>query len=125
KNPEKLGIPEKTMQRAKSNANLRNREPGIFKILLLGGTGTGKSTIINTVTNYFKGGTLDNPKIVIPTKYFDVTEMEYNDKHTEAKVDDVTKSQTTKCSTYKFNHPDDPSYKFIFYDTPGLSDTNG
>ncbi|CAG8613047.1 4175_t:CDS:2, partial [Gigaspora margarita] len=116
---------EKVIKSSKSRPNLRNQKSGVFKILLLGGTGTGKSTIINTVTNYFLGGTLDNPKIVIPTKYYHVTEDEYSNKHTEAKVDDVTKSQTTKCSTYTFKHPDNPSSKFIFYDTPGLSDTKG
>ncbi|GBB85365.1 hypothetical protein RclHR1_11910001 [Rhizophagus clarus] len=98
---------------------------GVFKILLLGGTGTGKSTIINTMASYFLNGTLDKPKIVIPTKFHEVTEREFASKHSEAKFDDVTKSQTTKCYNYTFNHPDNPAHEFIFIDTPGLSDTNG
>ena len=57
-----------------SRINLPGSTPREFKILLLGGTGTGKSTIINTITNYFLGGTPNNLKIVIPTKYHKVTE---------------------------------------------------
>ena len=49
----------------------------------------------------------------------------FANKHSEAKVGDVTKSQTTKCHKYAFKHPQNPAYKFIFIDTPGLSDTNG
>jgi GTPase Era involved in 16S rRNA processing len=54
-----------------------------------------------------------------------ITNSEFSNKHSEAKLDDVTKSQTTKCRNYDFSHPDNPAYKFIFIDTPGLSDTNG
>ncbi|CAG8553431.1 7482_t:CDS:2 [Acaulospora morrowiae] len=105
--------------------NLPDQTPRDFKILLLGGTGTGKSTIINTITNYFLRGTPDNPNIVIPTKYHKVTEEGFINKHSEAKVGDVTRSQTTKCHKYAFRHPQNPAYRFIFIDTPGLSDTNG
>ncbi|CAG8432702.1 5684_t:CDS:10 [Diversispora eburnea] len=105
--------------------NPSGKAPREFRILLLGGTGTGKSTIINTVTNYFLSGTLDEPKIVIPSKYYKVTEKEFANEHSEAKLDDVTKSQTTKCYNYNFEHPNNSAYKFIFIDTPGLSDTKG
>ncbi|CAG8671244.1 10121_t:CDS:2, partial [Racocetra fulgida] len=64
-----------------------NEEPGVYKILLLGGTGTGKSTIINMVTNYFLGGTLDQPKVVIPTKYYKVTEIKQDDKNIKEIID--------------------------------------
>jgi hypothetical protein len=37
----------------------------------------------------------------------------------------VTKSKTTKCLTYTFKHPKNPSLKFVFIDSPGLSDTEG
>ncbi|PKC63514.1 hypothetical protein RhiirA1_537715 [Rhizophagus irregularis] len=105
--------------------NLSGQSSCTCKILLLGGTGTGKSTIINMMANYFLGGTLENPKVVIPTKYFKVTENAFGRNDTEAKVGDVTRSQTTKCCNYEFKHPENPSCNFVFIDTPGMSDTNG
>ncbi|CAG8587008.1 2974_t:CDS:2 [Paraglomus occultum] len=104
--------------------NLMGQTPRDFKILLLGETGAGKSTIINTITNYFLRGTPDNLKIVIPTKHYKVSEG-FPNRHSEAKVSDETKSQTQKCQKYAFRHPQNPAYRFIFIDTPGLSDTNG
>ncbi|PKC61493.1 hypothetical protein RhiirA1_524304 [Rhizophagus irregularis] len=108
-----------------SRINLIGQTPQTSKILLLGGTGTGKSTIINMMANYFLGGTIENPKVVIPTKFFKVTENAYERNNSEAKIGDVTKSQTTNCCNYTFKHSGNSFYDFIFIDTPGMSDTNG
>lgn len=40
----------------------------------MGGTGTGKSTFINTLTNYFRGGSIEDLKVAVATKYYKVTE---------------------------------------------------
>ncbi|CAG8432703.1 5685_t:CDS:10 [Diversispora eburnea] len=86
------------------------------------GTETGKFTIINMVTNYFLSRSLDEPKIVISSKYYKVTEKEFVNEHSEVKLDDITKSQIKKYYNYNFKHPNNSAYKFIFIDTPELSD---
>eukprot|EP00735_Rhodelphis_limneticus_P007607 TRINITY_DN20184_c0_g1::TRINITY_DN20184_c0_g1_i1::g.30328::m.30328 TRINITY_DN20184_c0_g1::TRINITY_DN20184_c0_g1_i1::g.30328 ORF type:complete len:237 (+),score=41.11,AIG1/PF04548.11/1.2e-11,MMR_HSR1/PF01926.18/1.2e-11,Dynamin_N/PF00350.18/0.12,Dynamin_N/PF00350.18/0.0021,DUF258/PF03193.11/6.8e-06,IIGP/PF05049.8/8.7e-06,G-alpha/PF00503.15/0.0033,G-alpha/PF00503.15/4.2,Septin/PF00735.13/2.8e-05,GTP_EFTU/PF00009.22/3.4e-05,FtsK_SpoIIIE/PF01580.13/0.00011,FeoB_N/PF02421.13/0.39,FeoB_N/PF02421.13/0.6 len=90
-----------------------------INILVLGETGCGKSTFINTLTNYFRGGSLKNLKIAIKTKFLDPTE-EWN--HSENDASDRTKSQTNACHTYSFSFE---GTKYNIIDTPGLSDTRG
>ncbi|CAG8538495.1 9610_t:CDS:2 [Gigaspora margarita] len=92
------------------------------KILLLGTTGAGKSTFINRLTNHFKGGDPQNLKIAIPTKYLGATE---NVTHSEKDIKNQKKSQTKECQAYSFTDPTDHINKFIFIDTPGLSDVDG
>lgn len=55
-----------------------------FNVLLLGGTGAGKSTLVNTMVNYFRGipdlrkrlPTSHELKVAIPTQYLEATETE-------------------------------------------------
>ncbi|XP_029729935.2 uncharacterized protein LOC115267203 [Aedes albopictus] len=90
-----------------------------INIILLGETGSGKSTLINYLTNYFHNGKPGNLKIAIPTKHHVATE---GLKHHEDNVQDASKSQTRACAVYNFRKQDTI---FNFIDTPGLSDTEG
>ncbi|KXJ78521.1 hypothetical protein RP20_CCG004376 [Aedes albopictus] len=90
-----------------------------YNIILFGETGSGKSTLINYLTNYFHNSTLRNLKIAIPTKHYDSTE---GLEHYEYNVQDSSKSQTKTCTVYNFRKQDTT---FNFIDTPGLSDTKG
>ncbi|XP_029729937.2 uncharacterized protein LOC115253545 isoform X1 [Aedes albopictus] len=90
-----------------------------YNIILFGETGSGKSTMINYLTNYFHNGTPKNFKIAIPTKHHEATE---GLEHHEDNVQDASKSQTRACTIYDFRKQDTI---FNFIDTPGLSDTEG
>ena len=90
------------------------------KVLLIGETGTGKSTFINYLTNYFRGGSLTNPRIAIPCKHHPYPTESF--PHCELDIDDNTQSKTNSCFQYTFT--DAATHKrYVFLDTPGLSDT--
>jgi GTPase SAR1 family protein len=42
-------------------------------VLLVGLTGAGKSTLVNTLFNFFMRGNPSKPRVVIPTKFHAVT----------------------------------------------------
>lgn len=90
-----------------------------YNILLFGETGSGKSTLINYLTNFFLGGSLKKLKVAIPTKHHKATE---NWTYSEQDLHDTSKSKTRDCIDYDFTKGD---LCFNFIDTPGLSDTEG
>ncbi|CAF1476064.1 unnamed protein product [Rotaria sordida] len=92
----------------------------MVKILVIGETGSGKSTFINYLTNYFRNGTLQNPKIAIPSKYH--PHPTENFVHHENDIQNTTQSKTDSCNQYMFVHN---SKQYLFLDTPGLADTRG
>lgn len=97
--------------------------PGKTVALIVGETGAGKSSLINAMTCYFRGGTFDKPKIAIPTAFHPITEDDFKHLGSEAGVTDLQKAQTQNATPYKFK--DGFGNSFTLVDTPGLGDTEG
>ncbi|GAM21993.1 hypothetical protein SAMD00019534_051680 [Acytostelium subglobosum LB1] len=102
--------------------NLRpSNYSSLSSVLVVGETGSGKSTFINTLTNYFLEGSFPNDiKVSIETKFLKPTQRGL--RHSELNVRDTTSSQTNECTEYKFTKD---GHTYVFIDTPGLSDTRG
>ncbi|KAL9656979.1 hypothetical protein ABK040_007067 [Willaertia magna] len=92
----------------------------IINILLSGETGSGKTTLINMLCNFFLGGSIENLKVCIPTKFHKANVGHYSSD--ELNVGDNTSSKTNSCIIYSFEYA---GYTFRFIDSPGLSDTRG
>ncbi|XP_017539892.1 uncharacterized protein LOC108412406 [Pygocentrus nattereri] len=85
-------------------ANMQNKT-----VLIVGETGTGKTTVINTMINYFLGVKFENKL------WFEITE--------EVKKDQ-TESQTSEITAYEIFSEEKLSSLTII-DTPGYGDTRG
>uniref|UniRef100_A0A3B1IM44 AAA+ ATPase domain-containing protein n=1 Tax=Astyanax mexicanus TaxID=7994 RepID=A0A3B1IM44_ASTMX len=80
-------------------------------ILLVGETGTGKTTLINAIVNYTLGVKLNDV-------WFDITEAAQN------QTEDQSKSQTTEITVYEVFIQNNP-ISVVLIDTPGYGDTRG
>lgn len=89
-------------------------------IIVLGETGSGKSTFINIATNYFRNGNLQQLKVLIPNKFNRATERD--SVHSERNMQHSDESQTNDCAPYRFQVD---GSTFVILDTPGLGDTRG
>ncbi|CAF1244189.1 unnamed protein product [Rotaria sp. Silwood1] len=93
-----------------------------INVVIIGETGTGKSTLINYLTNLFYDGSLTNLKIAIPTRYLKANMSSIMPEHHENFLDDVTRCKTSQCTKYQFKIQ---QVYFNFFDTPGINDTGG
>ena len=81
-----------TTRFAKSALN-KQKNNQVYNVLLIGETGSGKSTLINYITNFFNGADLDNLKIIIPNRFYTATEVF---KFRENQIEDATSSKTSE-----------------------------
>ncbi|CAF3766555.1 unnamed protein product [Rotaria sp. Silwood1] len=104
-----------------SSSEYRSNFEKVAKILLISETGAGKSTFINYLCNYFHKGDFNNPKIVIPCKYYPIPTEEFT--YNELNLYDNTQSKTNHCTQYMFTDVI-TNKQYLFLDTPGFSDTH-
>ena len=82
---------------------------GPYVVLVTGMLGSGKSTLINVIANYFLNGTLQDTKTVIPTKHISVV----------SETAPSNSAKATNFPSYTFTRNNE---KFIFIETPGVLD---
>ena len=105
-----------------------------INILLLGQTGVGKSTFINSLANYFVHNTLDEAindemQVVIPASFsctdpetFEQKVVNVGDERSREKTTENGESATQQCQSFVFPIGD---RNLRLIDTPGMGDTRG
>ncbi|CAF3898573.1 unnamed protein product [Rotaria sp. Silwood2] len=105
-----------------------------INILLLGQTGVGKTTFINSLANYLANSTFDEAihdemQVIIPTSIhftdsetFEEKTIYISDKKSHEKVNDNGQSCTQQCRSFVFPFGE---RNLRLIDTPGMGDTRG
>ncbi|XP_041667013.1 uncharacterized protein LOC121525212 [Cheilinus undulatus] len=90
-------------------------------ILLVGETGSGKSTLINSLVNYAMGVEWED------NVWFDIIEEKKSQPENPEEKDDQSKSQTSDVVVYEIFGFEDRTlpYSLTVIDTPGYGDTRG
>jgi hypothetical protein len=114
-------------------------ENNIINILLLGESGVGKSTFINSFINYLTYKTLNEaesnkPVVLMPVSFLMTTADDFKEHMIELSVSDKTKNEdfrhpgqsvTQRCKSYVFNLAQINGKKLRIIDTPDFGDTRG
>jgi GTPase SAR1 family protein len=112
---------------------LPSAPPEEINVLLLGGTGVGKSTFINAFVNYLKFDTLDDAKAgnmeVLISSKFTITDCNYETKTIKIGNDDsnerlknIGMSSTQECKSYVFQAAENKVVRLI--DVPSIDENN-
>lgn len=82
-------------------------------LLMVGETGTGKTTLINAMVNYIHG-----------VKFKDEVWFEITEEEKDKQMQDQSESQTSEITVYEVFAQDNPMCLTVI-DTPGYGDTRG
>ena len=119
------------------NTRFTNFQYVDVKMAIIGKTGTGKTSLINTLVNIFEGKCYEEPRTIAisqvvklnnpKTKDTSILEMKCNMTEFASKQSDVkggkqSESQTQCANIYQFNTP---NYNLSLIDSPGIGDTRG
>uniref|UniRef100_A0A914XCK6 AIG1-type G domain-containing protein n=1 Tax=Plectus sambesii TaxID=2011161 RepID=A0A914XCK6_9BILA len=100
----------------KYRINYRQEDDEDKVLLLVGGTGAGKSTVVNALVNYLYDVKLDDEH-----RYMLITE---EDEFVESGNHDAGRSRTQMVTAYELNETRLP-FRLTVVDTPGFGDTEG
>lgn len=133
--PVAAGIPRAPSAPPRPSSVIDEKGPREMNVVVVGMTGSGKSTFMNTFHNYFSERDIHTISAIIPTQYYPMEERLLPNggvlTHTE-RAGDFMGSQTDGCTAYtypiRYRDPHGsgllPS-SFNLYDTPGFGDTRG
>jgi GTPase SAR1 family protein len=92
-----------------------------LSLLFIGGTGAGKTTLINSFYFFAQNKPLDQIEALVKTKF-----LPGKVQGSETDSSDQTQSQTTRAEVHSFTiETPDAEYEVKVMDTPGLGDTRG
>ncbi|KAJ3355804.1 hypothetical protein GGF32_001821 [Allomyces javanicus] len=93
--------------------------PNLHQVVIIGRTGEGKSTLINSLLNYFRKASFDKPVLAIKTQFCQQVDPKYQHiVSSESDPSNQAKSQTSWPVVYDIGD-------LQILDTPGFADCNG